>query len=114
MRSRCQPVAMVTSRARMTSRNQIGIEAKAGPELKVKAGAPDTTVDSGGDGASAGTGDTGSDSVDKEPLVADLMGGIAVHYGRFQMNYSVIYRTREFKQQDDNHTFGAVSVTYMY
>ncbi len=55
-----------------------------------------------------------SHSVDKEPLVADFMGGIAVHYGRIQMNYSVIFRTREFKQQDDNHTFGAVSVTYVY
>ncbi len=55
-----------------------------------------------------------SHSVDKKLLVADLMGGVAVHYGRFQMNYSFIYRTQEFDQQNDDHTFGAVSITYLY
>lgn len=55
-----------------------------------------------------------SHSVDKEPFVADLMSGIAVHYGRIRMNYTYVLRTREFKQQDENHAFGAVSVTYVY
>lgn len=55
-----------------------------------------------------------SHSVDKELLVADLMGGIAVHYNRIRMNYTYVLRTREFEQQDDNHAFGAVSLTYVY
>lgn len=55
-----------------------------------------------------------SHSVDKEQWVADLMSGIAMHYGRIRMNYTYVLRTREFKQQDKNHSFGAVSVTYMY
>lgn len=55
-----------------------------------------------------------SHSVDKELLVADLMSGIAVHYGSIRMNYTYVLRTKEFKQQDDNHAFGAVSITYVY
>lgn len=55
-----------------------------------------------------------SHSVDKELWVADLMSGVAFHYGRIRMNYTYVLRTREFKQQDDNHAFGAVSVTYIY
>lgn len=55
-----------------------------------------------------------SHSVDKETLVMDLMGGIAVHYGRFRMTYSMVKRTREFKERDDDHTFGAISLSYYY
>ncbi len=55
-----------------------------------------------------------SHSVDKEPLVLDLMGGIAMHYGRFRLNYALVRRTKEFEERDDNHTFGTVSLSYLY
>jgi lipid A 3-O-deacylase len=55
-----------------------------------------------------------SHSVDKENLVADLMGGIGMEYGRMRASYSYIYRTKQFSEQDRNQIFGAVSVSYSY
>lgn len=55
-----------------------------------------------------------SHSVDKKLLVADLMGGIAMHYGRLRMTYAMVLRTKEFEERDDNHTFGAISLSYLY
>lgn len=55
-----------------------------------------------------------SHRVDKEILVADLMGGIALTYGRLKASYALILRTPEFKQREDNHAFGAISVSYAY
>jgi lipid A 3-O-deacylase len=55
-----------------------------------------------------------SHSVDKETLVADLMGGVAMHYGRFRMTYAMVLRTKEFEERDDNHSFGAISLSYLY
>ncbi|MEW6600989.1 MAG: lipid A deacylase LpxR family protein [Nitrospirota bacterium] len=55
-----------------------------------------------------------SHSVDKETLVADLMAGIGMEYGRFNTSYSYIYRTKQFKTQERNQIFGAVSVSYSY
>ncbi len=55
-----------------------------------------------------------SHSVDKEPLVADLMGGIAMHYGRYRLTYALVRRTKEFEERDDSHTFGSVSFSFLY
>jgi hypothetical protein len=55
-----------------------------------------------------------SHSVDKETFVADLVGGIALTYGRFKVNYALVLRTPEFKQREDKHTFGAINVSYAY
>lgn len=55
-----------------------------------------------------------SHRVDKEIYVADLMGGIALNYGRLKASYALILRTPEFKQREDNHAFGAINVSYAY
>jgi hypothetical protein len=55
-----------------------------------------------------------SHSVDKEPLVAHLMGGVALQYSRVRMTYAMVLQTREFEERDDNHAFGAVSLSYLY
>jgi hypothetical protein len=52
--------------------------------------------------------------VDKETFVADLVGGIALTYGRLKVNYALVLRTPEFKQRKDKHTFGAINVSYAY
>ena len=55
-----------------------------------------------------------SHHVDKEIYVADLMGGIAMTYGRFRAAYSLVVRTPEFKQRRDRHAFGTINVSYSY
>jgi lipid A 3-O-deacylase len=61
-------------------------------------------------------GNTFGDShhVDKEIYVADLMGGIAVNYGRFKASYAMVLRTPEFKQRRDRHAFGTINISYTY
>lgn len=55
-----------------------------------------------------------SHSVDKMNIVADLMAGAGMEYRRFKASYSYSYRTKQFRSQDRNHIFGAVSVSYAY
>jgi lipid A 3-O-deacylase len=61
-------------------------------------------------------GNTFSEShhVDKEPLVADLMAGLVFRYKRFKVSYAYVYRTREFKQQDEPQVFGAINISYSF
>lgn len=55
-----------------------------------------------------------SHHVDKEIYVADLMGGIAMNYGRLKASYAMVMRTPEFKQRRDRHVFGTINVSYSY
>ena len=55
-----------------------------------------------------------SHSVDKMNIVADFMAGVGMEYRRIKASYSYIYRTRQFRSQDRNHIFGAVSVSYSF
>ncbi len=55
-----------------------------------------------------------SHSVDKETLVADIMAGIAYAKGNFKFTYSYIYRTKQFKTQDYNTIFGALSFFFYF
>jgi hypothetical protein len=57
---------------------------------------------------------TDSHDVDKENFVADLMAGVSVHYNRFKVTYSHVYRTKEFKTQQDEQIFGSVSIAYVF
>ena len=57
---------------------------------------------------------TDSHSVDKETFVADLMAGFSFEYHFFKLNYSYIYRTKQFKTQKNEQIFGAISVSYSY
>jgi hypothetical protein len=53
-------------------------------------------------------------SVEKEPLVADLMTGIVVRFGALRLSYAYTVRTKEFKTQETSHHFGAVNLTYTF
>ncbi|MDF1580185.1 MAG: lipid A deacylase LpxR family protein [Desulfuromonadales bacterium] len=55
-----------------------------------------------------------SHSVDKEPFVGELMGGVAWQQGVMKLVYSYIYRTRQFKIQDENQTFGSLSIALSF
>lgn len=55
-----------------------------------------------------------SHSVDKEPLVADLMIGIVMRYRRLSLSYAYVFRTREFKQQEQTHAYGAINLVYTF
>ncbi|MCS3902478.1 hypothetical protein J2T55_000482 [Methylohalomonas lacus] len=55
-----------------------------------------------------------SHSVDRRWLVGDLAIGASVMYGRLKLTYAQILRTREFDEQNDNHEFGSVSLSYTF
>ncbi|MHB8829557.1 MAG: lipid A deacylase LpxR family protein [Syntrophales bacterium] len=55
-----------------------------------------------------------SHSVDREPLVADLIGGIGVIVDRFKITYSYVRRTKEFATQKYDQQFGAISVSLTF
>jgi lipid A 3-O-deacylase len=55
-----------------------------------------------------------SPSVDKENFVADVMAGFAISYGRYKFSYSYVYRTKEYKTQDDPQVFGSVQFSFSY
>jgi lipid A 3-O-deacylase len=55
-----------------------------------------------------------SHSVDKEILVADIMAGIAYARANFKCTYSYVYRTKQFKKQDYDSIFGALSFIFFF
>jgi hypothetical protein len=55
-----------------------------------------------------------SHSVDKNPFVADIQGGVAMIIGSVRVAYTQIFRTREFDTQDDPDLFGAFSVSVRF
>jgi len=56
-----------------------------------------------------------SRSVNKQPLVADLSSGVGVIAGPWQLTYTQVWRTPEFKtQHGDYNYFGSVSLSRTY
>lgn len=55
-----------------------------------------------------------SHSVDKEPFVADLIGGVGVIIHRIKITYSHVYRTKEFETQKDEQHFGAIAASFTF
>ena len=51
-----------------------------------------------------------SHSIDKNSLVADATAGASLTYNNTRISYTVVYRTKEFKTQDNPEIFGALSV----
>lgn len=51
-----------------------------------------------------------SPSVDKRYFVADANAGISITYGNTQLSYTLNWRSREFRGQDDASVFGAISL----
>jgi len=55
-----------------------------------------------------------SHSIDKKPLVADLVGGIGMNIRRFKIAYSYVYRTKEFDAQKKEQQFGSISLSFAF
>jgi hypothetical protein len=55
-----------------------------------------------------------SHSVDKKKLVADVTVGVSATYKRWNISYSHVYRTKEFKGQSEAQKYGSLSLSYSY
>jgi hypothetical protein len=51
-----------------------------------------------------------SHSIDKKSFVADATAGASLTYNNTRISYTVVYRTKEFKTQENPDVFGALSV----
>ncbi|MDB9822688.1 lipid A deacylase LpxR family protein [Deltaproteobacteria bacterium] len=57
---------------------------------------------------------SGSHSVAKKSFVGDLQAGLAFRWGRLQLSYTQIFRTKEFKEQDGHDVFGSLNLSYQF
>ncbi len=57
---------------------------------------------------------TDSHSVDKKPFVYDATAGVATAYGPARISYALVYRSKEFEEQDSPSIFGTVSIGYRF
>lgn len=57
---------------------------------------------------------TDSHSVDKEHYVGGIQAGVAFTYGDARLAYTHVVRSHEFKEQDGNENFGAVTLSYRF
>lgn len=55
-----------------------------------------------------------SHSVDKKPLVADAAIGISTVFRGVKISFAQVFRSREFEQQDDTHSYGSLSLSFSY
>jgi lipid A 3-O-deacylase len=55
-----------------------------------------------------------SHSVDKRLFVGDLQAGAAFQLDRFQLSYTQIYRTKEFKGQYNADIYGSLNISYQF
>ncbi len=61
-------------------------------------------------------GNTFGDSrrVDKKTFVGGAAAGLAFRYRRFRMNFSYVWRTREFEGQKDTPLFGSFNLSFLF
>lgn len=52
-----------------------------------------------------------SHSVEKKNFVGDLTAGISANYKNTKLAYAFVYRTEEFRGQDDGQIFGSLTLT---
>lgn len=50
-------------------------------------------------------------SVDKEILVGEFQAGFSLGFGRFNLSYTQVWRTRQYETEPDGHGFGALSLS---
>lgn len=55
-----------------------------------------------------------SHSVDKKPVVGDLILGGSLVYRSFKISYAQVFRSKEFDGQDRRHNFGSISLTFAF
>ncbi|NWG46179.1 MAG: lipid A deacylase LpxR family protein, partial [Alphaproteobacteria bacterium] len=49
--------------------------------------------------------------LERRPLVGELQGGLVLEWQRIALSYTMVLRTEEFETQEDEHQFGAISLT---
>ena len=61
-------------------------------------------------------GNTFADShhIDKNVFVANFAAGFALNYNKLLVSWTQLVRTKEFKNQEDSHSFGAIAVSYSF
>lgn len=52
-----------------------------------------------------------SPSVDKLPFIGEVSAGLSVNYKDVKLTYAYVYRTEEFRGQDDGSTFGSLTLS---
>ena len=57
---------------------------------------------------------TDSHSVAKENFYADLAGGLTISYKKIMLTWTQVLRTKEFENQKDSHSFGALALTFHF
>lgn len=57
---------------------------------------------------------TASPSVERRPLVAELLAGISVDYWFTRLTCAAVYRSKEFEGQDYRESFGSFSLSLVY
>lgn len=57
---------------------------------------------------------TDSHSIGKNYFVADIAGGLAVNYKRIILTWTQVMRTKEFKGQENEHSFGAIALSFSF
>ena len=55
-----------------------------------------------------------SHSVDKKYFVYDVAAGFSFTYHRLKFSYAQVYRSKEFKTQQDGQQFGSMSISYTW
>jgi lipid A 3-O-deacylase len=53
-------------------------------------------------------------TVDKEYLVGDIQTGIAFTYEDWRLAYTHVFRTKEYRTQDEAESFGALTASYQF
>ena len=55
-----------------------------------------------------------SHSVDKKPLVGDLIVGASLVYRGYKLSYAQVFRSKEFDGQRQRHKFGSITMTVAF
>ncbi len=59
------------------------------------------------------TGDNNS-SVDKKPIIADIVNGLCVTWERLKISFAYVIRTKEFDEQDGSQEFGSLGISFAF
>lgn len=55
-----------------------------------------------------------SPSVDKNYFVLDSNAGLALTYDQYRISYTLVHRTKEFKEQDEAQVFGVITLGHRF
>ena len=57
---------------------------------------------------------TGSHSISKKLIIADLAGGASLYFRQLKLTWTQVLRTKEFDGQADSHSFGSLSLSFFF